>query len=269
MELTTLYLDQPIVWKRVVDIAAPYGTAGPTALFYIHGGGWNSGNRDLFHYHLEHFSSRGYWCASAGYRPAPEVNWKQQLTDVTGAYLAFLRHLERRQETVRNMIVLGSSAGAHLASLLALVSPEALDIAQKDRDLWRKPDACVSINGPATLEEWPDMNADIRGSIEQTIGYPYDVLDRTDMFAQASPVNHVGRDSPSFLFLLAEREYFFPHAHIHLMSEKIRSYGGESEAVLIEGTEHGFFYRLETPEQQRALGLLEAWFDRRKEKKMK
>jgi len=264
MELTTLYLDQPIVLKRAVDIAAPYGTAGSTALFYIHGGGWSAGSRDLFHYHLEHFSSRGYWCASAGYRLAPEVNWKQQLSDVTGAYLAFLSHLERRQETVHNMIVLGSSAGAHLASLLALVSPETLDIAQKDRHLWRKPNACVSINGPATLEEWPDMNADIRGSIEQTIGYPYDASDRTKMFAQASPINHVGRHCPPFLFLLAEREYFFPHAHIHNMCENIRRYGGEAEAVLIEGTEHGFFYHLKSSEQQQALRLLEAWCDRQK-----
>jgi acetyl esterase/lipase len=88
------------------------------------------------------------------------------------------------------------------------------------------------------------------------------------MFAQASPINHVGRPCPSFLFLLAEREYFFPHAHIHIMSEKIRGYGGESEVVLIEGAEHGFFYRLETSEQQRALRLLEAWCDRQKEKNM-
>ena len=259
MELSTLYLDQPIILKRAVDIAAPYGTRKSVALFYIHGGGWNAGSRDLFHLHLEHFSARGYWCASAGYRLAPEVNWKEQLADVAAAYVAFLRHIESREEKVRDVIVLGSSAGAHLASLLALVSSETLDIAQEDLAQWRQPDACVSINGPATLEKWPEMNADIKTCIERIVGYSYDDSDRGEAFAEASPINYIDRRGPSFLFLLADYEHFFPHEHIHLMSEKIRHCGGEVEVILIEGTEHGFFYCLETPEQQLALRFLEAW----------
>lgn len=264
MEITTLYLNDPLVLKRAVDIAKPSSSAKHTVLFYIHGGGWNSGSRDQFHSHLEHFSYRGYWCASAGYRLAPEVNWKQQLSDVTEAYLTFLHYLERQKQAVQQIIVLGSSAGAHLASLLALVSPELLGMPHKDYDKWQQPSSCVSINGPGTLSEWPDMNERIRTCIEQVIGSSYDNSVYAEAFAQASPIEHigVGQHLPSFLFLLAEHEHYFPHAHIEAMSEKIRRNRGVAETALIKGAEHGFFYGLNSPEQQQALRLLEAWLER-------
>jgi len=262
VELTTLYLDEPLVLKRAVDIAKPVGTTKHLALFYIHGGGWSAGNREQFHSHLEHFSSHGYWCASAGYRLAPEANWKQQLSDVAEAYLAFLHYLEYHGQAVQHIIVLGSSAGAHLASLLALVSPGMLDIPQKERDNWRRPDSCVSINGPGMISEWPDMNASIRKSIEQVIGFSYDDKDNASAFLEASPIEYVGRHCPSFLFLLAEHEQYFPHEYVHAMSEKILRNNGKAETALIEGTEHGFFYGLKSPEQRYALHLLEAWIAR-------
>ncbi|MCU6708899.1 alpha/beta hydrolase [Paenibacillus sp. J5C_2022] len=263
MELTTLYVDEPLVLKRAVDIAKPSGAAKSTALFYVHGGGWNGGSRDQFHSHLAYFSSRGYWCGSAGYRLAPAADWKQQLSDASEAYMAFLHDLECQGQPVQRVIVLGSSAGAHLASLLAMMPPDRLPVQRTDRHaVWRQPDACVSINGPGTLEEWPDMNERIRDCIEQAVGCSYADSDRGEAFAEASPIAYVGQGCPSFLFLLAEHEQYFPHAHVYAMSESIRRHGGAAETVLIEGAEHGFFYGLTSPEQRQALRVLEAWLER-------
>jgi acetyl esterase/lipase len=255
MDLVTYYIDRPVVLKRAVDIARPAGAAKDTALFYVHGGGWNAGARDAFHHHLEHFSAQGYWCASAGYRLAPQVKWNVQLADVMESYDRFVRLLEEQGADIRRIVVLGSSAGAHLASLLALMGPEEAGVPVRLSGAWRRPDACVSINGPGTLEEWPDMEKSIRADIEKVIGVPYG--EPTDQFAKASPDRYVKPSGPSFLFLVVEHEKYFPHEFIYRMSDSIKSVGGSSEVVYCEGAQHGFFYGVAGPLQKKALAKLE------------
>lgn len=260
MELFTVYLDQPLRLRRAVDIARPAEPAGGTALFYVHGGGWQAGNRDLFHPHLEYFSGKGCWCASAGYRLAPGANWQEQLADVMESYDRFLQEIERSGGSVQKIVVLGSSAGAHLASLLAQMNPEEVGIPVRLGGKWRRPDGCVSINGPGTMVEWPDMHAGIRANIEAVIGQAYG--DSDEAFAKASPDRYVREGGPAFLFFVVEKEHFFPHEYVHRMSEQIRAAGGQSEVVFMEQTEHGFFYGVGGGRQRQALVHVEAFLER-------
>jgi acetyl esterase/lipase len=255
MHLFTIYLDQPLVLKRAVDFAQPEGEVRDTAIFYVHGGGWNSGARDIYHYHLEHFSSKGFWCASVGYRLAPQAKFADQMTDVMEGYDRFVRYLEEHAPGIRRIVVTGSSAGAHLASLLALMHPEQLGRKLNLAGEWRKPDACLSVNGPGTLEKWPDMNESIKNSIEQMIGAAYE--EETDAFAKASPIRYVHEGCPEFLFFVVEHEPYFPHEYVREMSDRIVACGGKSEVVYFEGAKHGFFYGLRSDIQQRALKRME------------
>lgn len=260
MELTTYYLDRPITLRRAFDAARPEGAPRDIALFYVHGGGWHAGARDAFHPHLEHFSAQGCWVASAGYRLAPHAKWNTQLADVMESYDRFVRLLKEQGANVRRIVVLGSSAGAHLASLLALMEPEQVGVPVRLSGAWRKPDACVSINGPGTLEEWPDMHAGIRADIEKVIGVPYG--SSAEPFAQASPDRYVSSSCPAFLFLVVEHEKFFPHEYVYRMSDRIQAAGGSSEVVYCEGAEHGFFYGVAGTLQKKALTILEAFLER-------
>ncbi|TMV46471.1 alpha/beta hydrolase [Paenibacillus mesophilus] len=260
MDLVTYYLDRPIVLKRAVDIARPAGAAKDTALFYVHGGGWHAGARDAFHHHLEHYSAQGYWCASAGYRLAPQAKWNVQLADVMESYDLFVHQLAEQGADIRRIVVIGSSAGAHLASLLALMEPEEVGVPVRLSGEWRKPDGCVSINGPATLEEWPDMDAAIRVDIEKVIGVPYG--EPTDQFAKASPDRYVKPSGPSFLFFVVEHEKFFPHEYIYRMSDSIKSAGCSSEVVYCDDAQHGFFYGVAGPLQKKAMVKLEEFLSR-------
>src|SRR5690606_15918570 len=143
----------------------------------------------------------------------------------------------------------------HLASLLALMRPEQLGREVRLSGPWRKPDACLSVNGPGTLEPWPDMNADIRNSIEKVMGASCE--EPTEAFAKASPIRYVTADSPEFLFFVVEHEKYFPHEYVREMSDKIVQLGGKSEVVFFEDTNHGFFYGLKNEKQQKALALME------------
>lgn len=241
------YYDRPIQWKRALDIACPEQLSSKTALFYVHGGGWSQGAREQFHHHLEYFSQRGYLCTSAGYRLVPAVAWHEQFADVADGYDQFAALIQESKYEISQVIVIGSSAGAHLASMLAL-SPDLhspnLPIA-----------ACVSINGPATLEPQQDMNAVIKALIEAAFRTTYE--EHPEVFLQASPLQHIGEHAPDFLFLLAGNEMYFPHEASYRMVERLRSYGKRAEAVCIPDAPHGFFYQLTSPEQQLALKYLE------------
>ncbi|WP_127588242.1 alpha/beta hydrolase [Paenibacillus koleovorans] len=266
MQLEMIYLDRPLMIKRAVDIAIPQadaeGRKQTTALLYVHGGGWNLGAREQFHHHLEHFSLRGYWAGSVGYRLAPGAKWQEQLKDVMEGYGRFLQRIDEAGDHVDRVIVIGSSAGAHLASLLALMEPWQLDVPvvlAEGQARWRKPDACVSINGPGSMERWDDMNELIRESIERVAGVGYD--DETDVFAKMSPDRYVRAGCPDFLFLIVEREKYFPHPLVYRMSDSIRAAGSRSEVVYFEDADHGFFYGISSPLQQKALAVLEKFVE--------
>lgn len=259
MELITRYYDEDIVLKRAVDIVCPTQVTRRVALFYIHGGGWRAGARDGFHRHLYYFSRKGYVCASAGYRLAPNVHFTEQMGDVATGYDRFLAYIRERELEVDRVIVLGSSAGAHLASMLALTGPAVWNRGIEPTVPWLRPIACVSINGPATLEKWEPMHEGIKRDIENMLGITYE--EESPLFRDASPMAYAEGEAADFLFILAGKEKFFPHSFIYEMSEKLQQLSKRSEVVLFPEAEHGFFYGVGSPLQQEALTVLEPFLE--------
>ena len=269
MILYTRYYDKEVILKRAIDIALPETVNFHTALYYVHGGGWAAGSRDLFHTHLQYFSRKGYLCASAGYRLTPTVQLPDQIGDVFTGYEMFLSFIREQELDIQNLVVLGSSAGAHLASLLALTHPddwiENRELRQRSQPenrqtQWRQPVACVPFNGPGTLEQWDDMNPVIKNDIERLIGAKYE--EETVPFRNASPLAHVHAGAPDFLFLIVGKEDCFPHASIYEMDAKLKQAGNHSKVILFPEAEHGFFYDVKTEHQQQALAVLEPFIQR-------
>lgn len=98
-------------------VFAPQPPARELTVFYIHGGGWNSGSPDQFAYIGQWFARAGYRCVMPGYRKAPAHRFPAQIEDVCSGYLAALRALETAGAAPK-MAVVGSSSGAHLGALL-------------------------------------------------------------------------------------------------------------------------------------------------------
>lgn len=91
-------------------------------LLYLHGGGFQMGSKLLGGLPLlHHLAGRGWICASANYRirtPYPD-----SLTDAREA-LAWLReHADELGGDPSRVVIAGGSAGAHLATTIALTDP--------------------------------------------------------------------------------------------------------------------------------------------------
>lgn len=111
--------------RQRVDVYRPAQPRGPV-LVMVHGGGWRRGDKampQVVGAKVAHWvAERGWVLVSVGYRFAPEVRPPEQAADVALA-IAYVQRLARGWGADPDAIVLvGHSAGAHLAAL-ASASP--------------------------------------------------------------------------------------------------------------------------------------------------
>ena len=100
-----------------VDWVAPTGKSKAPLLLFVHGGGWSIGDkRQGSSQKGAHFVSKGWAFASTNYRLVPQATVEAQAADIAAA-IAFLR----RQPAIdgNRIVLMGHSAGAHLAALVA------------------------------------------------------------------------------------------------------------------------------------------------------
>ncbi len=143
----------PTVRQYYDLFAVPGGAARPLVVF-IHGGYWRSLDPRMFSHMAAGLNGRGYDVALTGYDLCPQVS----IPDIIGQQRRALGALWRRFG--RRMVVVGHSAGGHLAACML-----ATDWPEIDRDL---PPAMVgaayAISGLFDLTPLLDvsMNQDLR-----------------------------------------------------------------------------------------------------------
>ena len=181
----SIYLDKPIdvSRRRVIDIFQPENPL-EIAIFLVHGGGWTAGCRTGYHLLQEAFCNNSYISASAAYRladPSAGINILDQLTDLHHAYDEFLRFLHSLKplKTPR-IVVMGSSAGAHLANMLAWTKPGQCgeSLTYNKRSICEsspRPSALISVCGPVTLEPWDEINPRLLEACRNGVGADWEM----------------------------------------------------------------------------------------------
>lgn len=90
------------------------GSDGSAVLLFVHGGGWAHGERSMVHALPDYARRHGLTLASTDYRLAPAVTARRSAEDVAAAVAAV-----RQARPGAPILLLGHSAGAHLAALVA------------------------------------------------------------------------------------------------------------------------------------------------------
>jgi acetyl esterase/lipase len=137
----------PVLAQQQVEPAAPsafapkrnlaYGTApeqkldyypptvftrsAPPLIVFVHGGGWEHGSKDnaTGDAKIRHFTGNGYAFATIDYRLVPDATVEQQAQDVATALAWLVAHARDLHFDAGRMVLMGHSAGAHLAALVA------------------------------------------------------------------------------------------------------------------------------------------------------
>lgn len=161
----------------------------------------------------------------------------------------FARNLATRNRPSK-VLLIGSSAGAHLALLTGLSKPDECGVSQTP--LQHHPQiAGIAVQAaPFTFEPWPDIFPAIWSSMQNAVGKSYD--DAKVLFQQASPIHYVRPGSPPVFNLYAENEHMFPQELYVEFEQKMTECGNVCRQKTYPKTEHGFFYALDRWQQRQA-----------------
>jgi len=220
--------------KQKLDIYLPAGrnSRHTKLMILIHGGGWSGGDKVDFNAHIMSLQKTltDYAFATINYRlmSFTENKFPTQENDVQAAVQFLLNNKEHYQITDR-VVLLGASAGAHLALLQAYKHSEMT-----------RPEAVVSFFGPTDLIDMfnnPGL-ADVPYLLKIATGA--DPLQKAGAYKDSSPINYVTAQSSPTLLLHGGRDNLVPYRQSVLLKEKLETLNVPQQLVYYPNEAHGW-----------------------------
>jgi acetyl esterase/lipase len=106
--------------KDKLDVFMPPDAAGAPVIVFFHGGALQQGDKSHGELLAMRFVPEGVGVVSANYRLSPGVKHPAHIQDATAAFAWVINNIERYGGNPERVFVSGYSAGAYLATLLAL-----------------------------------------------------------------------------------------------------------------------------------------------------
>lgn len=148
------------------DVYLPPATTAAPVVVLVPGGGWRSADRDGLSPLADALAGQGLVAVNITYRAADRgVRFPVPAQDVTCAVAFAADRARRAGITPRRVVVLGHSAGAHLAALAALAPERFRDGCPYPS---AAPDALIGLAGPYNVRRLADVAIDLFGVNEAT-----------------------------------------------------------------------------------------------------
>lgn len=186
-----------------VDIYAPENARKLPVVFWIHGGGWQTGDRTNVQVKPQAFVDQGFVFVSTGYRLLTNVEMITIFRDVAKSLHWVHDHVAEYGGDPKRMLVMGHSAGAQLAALICIddryLKAEGLSL-----DFIK---GCVPVDGdtydvPAIIET-AETRLRVHGMPMPRFGHRIKFGNDPAKHRDYSAVTHVakGKGIPPFLIL--------------------------------------------------------------------
>ena len=102
-----------------LDVYPPVAEEPAAVVVFFYGGGWRKGQRDWYRFVGLHLAEAGFLTVIPDYRSFPEVTFPDFMDDAAQAVAWTLTHAEKHGGDPSRVFLMGHSAGAHIAALLA------------------------------------------------------------------------------------------------------------------------------------------------------
>lgn len=193
----------------------------PLAVFF-YGGAWTRGDRASYRFVGEALASAGIVAVVADYRLSPQVRWAAILEDCSDAVGWVFRNAERLGSSQQRIHLVGHSAGAYNAAMLALDARWLARHGLQPRQLagW------VGIAGPYNFLPIVDPDS------QRAFDWPTTPAD-------SQPVAHVSSKAPRTLLLAArEDKVVNPQRNTVELAQRLRGAGADVKLEVLEGVNH-------------------------------
>ncbi len=196
------YADPPQE-RQVLDVYSPPNAKNLPVVFWIHGGGWQTGDKSSVQAKPRAFTDKGFVFVSTNYRLLPSVDMGTIVREVAKAVRWVHDHVAEHGGDPNRLFVMGHSAGAQLAALICTddryLKAEGLSLAIVK--------GCVPVDGdtydvPAIIET-AETRWRVHGLPPAKFGHREKFGNDPAKHRDFSAVTHVARDKgiPPFLIL--------------------------------------------------------------------
>jgi acetyl esterase/lipase len=227
---------------HLMDVYLPNGTGSFPAIIYIHGGGWVEGNRSDFSNIAELYAKRGIAGFSISYTLAAENRsaWPQNIEDVISA-LTYIRENAGLYHIDTNLIaVMGSSAGAQLASLAGTLTGNEPFLTNSNFTTPLHSQVCLVINydGVEDLEFVGQNSTENLVLLNNIVGSQFGGVtynQNAALWREASPVTYISEGDPLFVHVHGTEDRIVPIQVAQSFNTKLQAAGVQTRFIQIEG----------------------------------
>jgi len=208
--------------RQRLDIYRPGRMSAPApVLVFFHGGGWDSGSKDLYRWVGRALAAQGFVVVVPDYRLVPQVRFPTFVEDGAAAVAKAREVAAVHGGDPQRLLLAGHSAGAYIAMMLAL-DAAYLGRAGVDRAFVR---AAAGLAGPYDF-------------------YPFDVPASVAAFGQApdplatQPIHFARGDAPSLFLGHGGKDTVVRVRNSTALADAVRAKGGEADFKLYRDLDH-------------------------------
>lgn len=194
---------EPAQERQMLDVYAPPNAKNLPVVFWIHGGGWQAGDKTSVQLKPKAFVDKGFVFVSTNYRLLPNVEMETIFRDIAKSIRWVHAHIAEHGGDPNRLLVMGHSAGAQLAALISIddryLKSEGLSLAIIK--------GCVPVDGdtfdvPAIIET-AETRRRVHGLPQAKVGHREKFGNDPAKHRDYSAVTHVarGKGIPPFLIL--------------------------------------------------------------------
>ena len=205
--------------RCVLDIYYPETDEGFATLVWFHGGGLNSGNKEL----LEGFRRQGFAVVSVNYRLSPKAGCPAYIDDAAMAVAWTFDNIEKYGGCKEQIYVSGHSAGGYLTLMVGL----AKEYCQK-----------YGLDPDRIAKLYPVSGQCVTHSqIRKERGLP----DGIPVVDEYSPMYHAGRGGAPMILITGDRnlEMTARYEENALLQPLLKNFGHDSVLYEMQGFDHG------------------------------
>ena len=183
--------------------AGTKGHAGRTAIIFIHGGGWRTGNRTQHYPLAQRLADLGYVCFTPEYRLSTEALFPAGIYDIKAAIRWVRKHAAEYNLDTTRIVAAGFSAGGEMAAFMGTTGNMPLfEGSQCDTEQQSRVNAVIDIDGTLSFVHPDGREGDDSKRISAaTSWFGYPKKDNYFLWQVASPLSYVSNRTPPTLFL--------------------------------------------------------------------